>query len=161
MKGSKTMNYLYFAYGSNMNPERIRYRIPEARGLGRAVLKGWKLTERLYADIDRARGGRVEGVLYCISETELRRLDFYEGYPKTYERKAVMVEAYLMGMEKPTRVPVLTYVMSEETKKEREGKPYPDGYRIMCAVGARYWGLKKNPFGLAPKKRPRESWFGF
>ena len=155
------MNYLYFAYGSNMNPERIRYRIPEARGLGRAVLKGWKLTERLYADIDRARGGRVEGVLYCISETELRRLDFYEGYPKTYERKAVMVEAYLMGMEKPTRVPVLTYVMSEETKKEREGKPYPDDYRIMCAVGARYWGLKKNPFGLAPKKRPRESWFGF
>lgn len=125
------------------------------------MLKGWKLTERLYADIDRARGGRVEGVLYCISETELRRLDFYEGYPKTYERKAVMVEAYLMGMEKPTRVPVLTYVMSEETKKEREGKPYPDDYRIMCAVGARYWGLKKNPFGLAPKKRPRESWFGF
>lgn len=155
------MNYLYFAYGSNMNPERIRYRIPEARGLGRAVLKGWKLTERLYADIDRARGGRVEGVLYCISETELRRLDFYEGYPRTYERKAVMVEAHLMGMEKPTRVPVLTYVMSEETKKEREGKPYPDDYRIMCAVGARYWGLKKNPFGLAPKKRPRESWFGF
>ena len=132
------MNYLYFAYGSNMNPERIRYRIPEARGLGRAVLKGYKLTERLYADIDRARGGLVEGVLYCISETELRRLDFYEGYPKTYERKAVMVEAYLMGMDRPTRVPVITYEMTAETKKEREGKKFPDDSRIICAVGARH-----------------------
>ena len=28
--------YLYFAYGSNMNPERIRQRIPEARPVGRA-----------------------------------------------------------------------------------------------------------------------------
>ena len=155
------MNYLYFAYGSNMNPERIRYRIPEARALGRATLKGWKVTERLYADIDRARGGRVEGVLYCVSETELRRLDFYEGYPKTYERVAVMVGASLMGMNTPTRIPAITYVMTEETKKEREGKKYPDDYRIICAVGARYWGLKRNAFGSVPAVRPRQAWFSF
>ena len=155
------MNYLYFAYGSNMNPERIRYRIPEARGLGRAVLKGYKLTERLYADIDRARGGRVEGVLYCISETVLRRLDFHEGYPKTYERVAVMVEAYLMGMDRPVRVPVITYEMTAETKKVREGKKFPDDYRIICAVGARHWGLKRNAFGSIPPMKPRQQWFTF
>ena len=155
------MNYLYFAYGSNLNPERIRYRIPEARAVGRAVLKGYKLTERLYADIDRSRGGRVEGAVYCVSETELRRLDAYEGYPHTYERKAVMVEAYLMGMETPTRIPVVTYEMTAETKKEREGKKYPDDYRITCAVGARYWGLKRNAFGAIPPVKPRQQWLTF
>ena len=52
--------YLYFAYGSNMNPERIRQRIPDARPVGRATLKGWRLVERLYADIERHPLGRVE-----------------------------------------------------------------------------------------------------
>ena len=37
--------YLYFAYGSNMNPERIRQRIPEARPVGRATLRGWRIVE--------------------------------------------------------------------------------------------------------------------
>ena len=51
--------FLYFAYGSNMNPEQIRRRIPEARAVGRATLRGWKVVERLYADIERSRGSRV------------------------------------------------------------------------------------------------------
>ena len=56
-------NRFYFAYGSNMNPDRIRERIPNARVVGRATIRGWRLVERLYADIERAKGGRVEGVL--------------------------------------------------------------------------------------------------
>lgn len=73
--------FLYFAYGSNLNPERIRQRIPDARPVGRATLKGWRLVERLYADIEKSRGSRVEGVLYLVTTTELHRLDAYEGYP--------------------------------------------------------------------------------
>ena len=46
-----------------MNPERIRQRIPEARPVGRATLRGWRLVERLYADVEKARGGRAEGKL--------------------------------------------------------------------------------------------------
>jgi gamma-glutamylcyclotransferase (GGCT)/AIG2-like uncharacterized protein YtfP len=156
------VNHLYFAYGSNMNPERIRQRIPEARALGRAVLKGWKVTERFYADIDRARGGRVEGVLYCVSETELRRLDAYEGYPRVYDCIPVSVYADLLGVGKPLyRVPAFTYVMTDETKKEREGKKYPDDYRIVCAVGAKFWGLKRNAFGAIPPSKPRQTLFSF
>ena len=48
------MNTFYFAYGSNMNPDRIRERIPQARLVGKATIKGWRLVERLYADIERA-----------------------------------------------------------------------------------------------------------
>ena len=85
--------YLYFAYGSNMNPERIRQRIPEARPVGRATLRGWRIVERLYADIEKARGGRVEGVLYLVTRTELHRLDLCEGYPTVYNCVKVIVHA--------------------------------------------------------------------
>ena len=78
------MNRFYFAYGSNMNPDRIRERIPGARLVGKSIIKGWKLAERLYADIERSRGARVVGVLYLVNETERFRRDSYEGYPHVY-----------------------------------------------------------------------------
>ena len=150
-------NFFYFAYGSNMNPERIRVRIPEARPVGRATLKGWRVVERLYADIERARGGRVEGVLYLVTPTELRRLDAYEGYPNIYDSFRVTVDAELMGLPTRFRVPAFTYAMTAETRKERSGKKYPEDYRITCAVGARYWGLK-NAFGILKPIKPRQGW---
>ena len=130
-------NHFYFAYGSNMNPDRIRQRIPGARLVGKAHIKGWKLAERLYADIDRARGERVEGVLYLVTPSELFRLDAYEGYPRTYN--CIGVNAYLDNEHK---VYAVTYVMTPETKKERDGKPYPHDYRLICSAGAHYHGVK-------------------
>lgn len=127
------MNHLYFAYGSNMNPDRISERIPQARVVGKAYIKGWTLKERLYADIERKIGGRVEGVLYLITESELHRLDAYEGYPTTYQ--CVGVNAYL---DEKHKVHSFTYMMTEKARAAREGKPYPMGYRLMCSYGARF-----------------------
>lgn len=153
------MTYLYFAYGSNMNPERMRRRIPDARPLGRATLKGWRVAERLYADIEKARGGRVQGVLYLVTPTELHRLDYYEGYPSVYNCVKVTVSAELMGERtRRFRLPAFTYVMTEASRKEREGKPYPEDYRIMCATGARYWGLD-NAFGILKPVKEKRRWF--
>ena len=151
--------FLYFAYGSNLNPERIRQRIPDARPVGRATLKGWRLVERLYADIETSRGSRVEGVLYLVTTTELHRLDAYEGYPNIYNCVKVVVHAELMGNRMTRyRVPAFTYAMTPKTRKERDGKPYPDDYRIVCATGARYWGLP-NAFG-ALKPIEKRRWVG-
>jgi gamma-glutamylcyclotransferase (GGCT)/AIG2-like uncharacterized protein YtfP len=154
-------NFLYFAYGSNMNPERIRHRLPEARAVGRATLHGWRLVERLYADIERAKGGRVNGVLYCVTPTELHRLDAYEGFPKVYDCLRVSVHAELMNVEEVRyRVPAFTYVMTEAARRERNGKRYPEDYRITCAVGARYWKLPNNPFGVLQPTPEKRGWFG-
>ena len=162
LEGSFAANpdtFLYFAYGSNLNPEQIRRRIPEARAVGRATLKGWRLVERLYADIERSRGSRVEGVLYLVTKTELHRLDLYEGYPNIYNCFKVIVHAELMGSRAIRyRVPAFTYAMTPETRKRRDGTPYPDGYRITCATGARYWGLP-NAFG-ALKPIEKRRWVG-
>lgn len=148
--------FLYFAYGSNMNPERIRRRIPDARPVGRAALRGWRLVERLYADIERSRGGRVEGVLYLVTEAELRRLDAFEGCPGVYRRVRVAVYAELAGGRAARyRVPAFTYAMTERTRRARDGKPYPGDYRIVCATGARHWELPDAFGALKPVERRR------
>ena len=131
------MNRFYFAYGSNMNPDRIRERIPQARVVGRATIYGWRLVERLYADIERAKGGRVEGVLYLVSDGEMYRLDAYEGYPRVYE--SIGVNAYLDSTHK---VSAFTYSMTAATKRERDGKPYPKSYRLLCSTGANWHGVR-------------------
>lgn len=131
------MNHFYFAYGSNMNPDRIRERIPQARLVGRATIHGWRLVERLYADIERAKGGRVEGVLYLVTQSEAYRLDAYEGFPRVYA--SVGVNAYLDSAHK---VYAFTYAMTEATKKERDGRPYPKDYRLICSAGANWHGVR-------------------
>ena len=144
------MNRFYFAYGSNMNPDRIRERIPMARLVGKATIRGWRLRERLYADIERAKGCAVEGVLYLVTQSEQYRLDAYEGYPSVYD--CVGVDAYLDAKHK---VYAVTYAMTDETKKAREGKPYPRNYRLLCSAGANWHGVKNAfkrkddpPFGV-------------
>jgi gamma-glutamylcyclotransferase len=44
------------------------------------------------ADLNPVKGGVVEGVLWEISEADLKALDEYEGYPKVYVRRMVEVE---------------------------------------------------------------------
>ena len=131
------MNRFYFAYGSNMNPERIRERIPTARTVGPAFILGWRLKERLYADIERSAGGRVDGVLYLLSQIEIFRLDEYEGYPRTYG--CVGLDAII---DPEHKVSAFTYVLTNAARRERDGKKYPEDYRLICSAGAQWHGIR-------------------
>lgn len=126
---------LYFAYGSNMNPERMKYRVPAARAFGVGVLKGWEVKERLYADIQRKAGACVDGVLYLMQWYDVEKLDHFEGAPNTYKRQFVKV--MVGGM----KVDALVYVMTKNTVEQREGSSYPDDYREICSRGARMFGI--------------------
>jgi len=136
---------LYFAYGSNMNPFRMAQRCPGASVIGVGILRNYQITERLYADIDFQEGGEVHGVLFLISEQNLRSLDAREGYPKVYRRMWLPVEfnggVYL----------AVTYEMTFETKAARNGKSYPEEYRELCSEGARFYHVK-NGFKKRRKK---------
>ena len=120
---------LYFAYGSNMNPARMGQRCPGAVTVGVGVLRNYRLTERLYADIDFREGGEVHGVLYLITPRHLRSLDSHEGYPKVYRRMWLDVEFDGVVYQ------AVTYEMTSETKAARDGMPYPEEYRMLCAAG--------------------------
>jgi hypothetical protein len=78
---------IYFAYGSNMDPEQMRRRCPGHRVLGRAFLPGFELCfprrspVRNCATAGIARGGEgVWGVLYELDESDQARLHMAEGY---------------------------------------------------------------------------------
>lgn len=128
--------YLYFAYGSNMNPARMATRCPGAIDLGRAVLRNHRVVERLYADIDYEEDATVEGVLYVITEDHLRKLDRCEGYPSVYRRNWVDVE-----FEECT-YQAITYEMAWQTKIARDRIRYPEEYRLLCSIGARVHYIK-------------------
>ena len=118
----------YFAYGSNLDDAQMRHRCPDHEVVGPAKLEGYRLL--FQGNSDRWRGAVatvspavdrvVWGVLFLLSEDDLRALDEYEGYkgaanPSTlYDREEVRVRT-AVGVE----VPALTYLM----RPHAEGKP--------------------------------------
>jgi len=91
----------YFAYGSNMDPERMRKRSISFSQRIRAVLEGYRLEfnkvasrnpQEGYANVVKFEKGIVEGVLYEIPDSDLSKLDRFEGYPDHYDRLMIKVQ---------------------------------------------------------------------
>ncbi len=134
MKKEKTLPaaepILYFAYGSNLHPQRMKERCPGAVALGHAVLPHYRLAERLYADIDMAPGAEVHGVLYLLTPRHLALLDRYEGYPQIYRRSKLDVRW------RDHLYSAITYEMAPPAKLVRRNLPFPMDYRKICSDGA-------------------------
>ena len=82
---------LYFAYGSNMDRDQMRFRCPRAQFLKTVKLSGFKfqISARHYATVVEDPSSEVYGVLWNLSEECEESLDFYEGvssglYEKVY-----------------------------------------------------------------------------
>lgn len=84
---------LYFAYGSNINLEQMACRCPDAQVVGPVTLEGWELLFRRggFATIAPKEGERVTGLLWSLTQSCERSLDFYEGYPRFYDKRMVTV----------------------------------------------------------------------
>jgi hypothetical protein len=126
---------LYFAYGSNLAPERMRERVGAVRALGAARLTGWSLRlDKRGADgsgkanLHEDPQGSVWGALYAFDADAWPRLDACE---PGYERVAVRVEcggawhaahSYRSHLIAPDAVPLA-------------------GYKRLILAGARAHGL--------------------
>ena len=94
-------NY-YFAYGSNMNVERVQQRGMAFVGRISGRLSGYRLVFNkrakghhgiAHANIELAAAGQVEGVLYALAAPEsILQMDPYEGYPIRYRRTVLSIE---------------------------------------------------------------------
>ncbi len=95
-------NDRYFAYGSNMNPQRVAQRGLATQAIRGARLAGMQLTfdkaaptEGIavgHAALRFAREGLVEGVLYDLaSPLEILKMDVFERAPINYSRERVQV----------------------------------------------------------------------
>lgn len=98
-KINKTGLVLYFAYGSNMNPERMRERGVMFYSRKHLVLLGYSLKFNKIVSIPNAgaaniipdQNGLVEGVLYQVTVKGIQNLDKYEHYPNEYDRVRLRV----------------------------------------------------------------------
>ncbi len=82
-------NELYFAYGSNVDRDRIRKRCPSAQAVGIGHIRGYKLILNMFgnlaegknggiANIVKLAGNVVYGVLYKLDKNELDSLNRLE-----------------------------------------------------------------------------------
>ncbi|NPV28356.1 MAG: gamma-glutamylcyclotransferase [Firmicutes bacterium] len=114
-----TASIWYFAYGSNIDANQMKERIGRCPDRVLGILRNWRLEFNKasakvpgagFANIMPCPGDAVEGVLYLLSEEELRRLDHYEGVPHHYRRHLVNVERQQTGKD----VTAVTYVANPE-----------------------------------------------
>jgi hypothetical protein len=124
----------YFAYGSNLLRARMRRRLPRSTAVGVACLDGFRLTwdkrgsdRSGKANLRRAPGGRVWGMVYTLPREDWPDLDACE---TGYERVIVPVrrEGALLLAE--------TYLSTDLTR----AAPF-SWYQRLVAEGAREQGL--------------------
>lgn len=93
----------YFAYGSNMNPERVASRGLTVTEIKPARVSGLGLTfDKQSADhageghaaLRYDRAGAVEGVLYRLGDfADILKMDVFEATPVNYSRERIIVES--------------------------------------------------------------------
>lgn len=86
------MGKKYIAYGSNMNIEQMSRRCPNAKIIGKTVLKNYKLVFKGVADIEKSEREEVPVVIWEITKECEKALDIYEGYPRLYRKEYVQIE---------------------------------------------------------------------
>ena len=142
---------LYFAYGSNLDPEQMRSRCPGSRPAGLAVLHDHRLTFPLFsarwnggaAGVAHAHGESVWGMVYELTDADLAALDGFEGWKgpgdhhNLYDRDLITVELVRPDDGSvPRRVRATTYFA-------RPLKPAPPSRRYLDTIlrGARHHRL--------------------
>lgn len=107
----------YFAYDSNLSKGRKQERTGLIRYAKRAFLRDYRLAFNkrslngtVYANIQKAEGEIVRGVIYVCDAEAMAELDHYEGaMGGHYERQPVEVE-----LEGGIRQPAIAYVTCQE-----------------------------------------------
>lgn len=94
------MSY-YFAYGSNMNVDRVAARIGETRRVLPGVMRGYELlfdkTSLIpgiaHANVAPLSGASVEGALFELLEpAQIELMDPFEGVPHDYVRQRHVIQ---------------------------------------------------------------------
>lgn len=125
------MKNYYIAYGSNLNIEQMKHRCPDARIIGTSMLKDWQLLFKgsktgSYLTIERKVGSNVPIAVWEVSDSDVRKLDRYEGYPDFYYKQNVMLTGSGRLMD------AFVYIMHEDRKIGVPSKYYVetclDGY---------------------------------
>jgi gamma-glutamylcyclotransferase (GGCT)/AIG2-like uncharacterized protein YtfP len=108
--------FAYFAYGSNLDRERMKVRCPDSECLGFAQCPNATVQFRKYITLIPHITRSVSGLVYALSADDVAALDRYEGYPDHYMRYRITLSdnksafAYIMKEgTRPIQPPSLWY----------------------------------------------------
>lgn len=135
------MTFLYFAYGSNMLPARLRDRCPSARPIGVGIARDFSLEfSKPSKDLSGkatlvvAEGARVPGVIFEIDLAERSGLDRHEGLGSGYRRDDSLL---IDDVARAGTVRTSSYL---GTTLDPHLKPY-DWYLAIVIAAANHHGL--------------------
>lgn len=112
----------YFAYGSNMDSQRMKDRKVNFSKRELAIIKNYELCfnkqasrnpNEGYANLVPEKDKITEGVLYEINDEDIEKLDKFEGYPNHYDKKTIKVK-----MENGDEVDALVYIAQADKIKD-------------------------------------------
>ena len=128
--GVDLLTMLHFAYGSNMDPERMHQRCPDAAGPQVAALADFRfaISARGIANILPFDGTQVYGVLWTVSERDLENLDRLEGIADGITRRQSLAVQSASG----ERVDAVVYMAPDVATG-----PPKEGYLERILRGAR------------------------
>ena len=127
----------YLAYGSNLNIEQMRYRCPNARIIGTALIEDYQLLFKgsktgAYLTIEPQEGRSVPVAVWAVTESDERNLDRYEGYPTFYYKKELRLPITGIKTGKVRVRDAFVYIMHEERPLGKPSRCYLqtclDGY---------------------------------
>ncbi len=134
----------YFAYGSNMNPDRVRDRGILFSDAVSATFSGVSLAFDKasskhpgvgHANVVYDPAGAVEGVLYLLdSATEITKMDSFESTPRNYSREIVQVSTH------QGELTAWTYFANPAVR--REGLIPPRSYLQHLLAGERFLSVE-------------------
>ena len=109
----------YAAYGSNLNIRQMMFRCPDARIIGTAELKNYRLLFKgsktgAYLTVEKFDGGTVPLGIWEVSERDERNLDRYEGYPDFYYKTDIPLRVRGWNSGKTRLLTVFIYIMHED-----------------------------------------------
>ena len=130
----------YFAYGTNLNRKQMLERCPDSKPKFTATLHNYKLVfvgwSRQWrgglASIRPFRGEKLLGVIYEVSNRDLRRLGSYERYPNNHSTLNVTV--FDEGGEP---IKAITYIKAGQSDEAQPSKEY----LTLIQRGYRGWGI--------------------
>ena len=164
MSGAKAGRFQYFAYGSNLHPQRLLGRAPSARVEVTAVLPGHLLRFHKLGRDGSAKCNayctgdsrhRVHGAVYSIDERHRSALDRAESCGVGYDARVVSL---LSGGH---HILAMTYIARQSAVKSGI-RPF-DWYLDFVLTGARYHDLPEDYMvglaetGFQPDSDPERS----
>lgn len=143
----------YLAYGSNLDVDQMLRRCPDAVQIGSAVVKDYGLLFRGnawhfgVATVEPCKGESVPVGIWSISKRDEQALDWYEGWPRLYEKRTFRVTV------RGKTISAMAYIMTPGHKIAPPSSSYLD----TIAQGYEDFGFDLGPLMAAAEDAERRA----